>query len=52
MNTFVLVSNLLRMAEEIVQAIADAIAAGKSAADVHGTITDHLAELPGKIRAI
>jgi len=50
MNFFALISGLLPIAEEIFKAIQDAIAAGKSALDVHQTIVDHAAALPAKIR--
>jgi hypothetical protein len=46
-----LVVALIPVAEAVIKAVSDAQAAGKPPADTHQTIADHLAELPGKIRA-
>ena len=52
MKWFQLITALLPLAEEIAKAVEDAINAGKAPADVHQTITDHVSELPAKIRAV
>lgn len=50
MNWFRLIAELMPVVEEVIKSIADALAAGKSPIAIHGTIADHAAALPAKIR--
>ena len=51
MNWLKLIITLVPIVEEVVKAIGDAQAAGKHPDSIHATTVDHIAELPGKIRA-
>ena len=51
MNWVKLILALVPVVEQVIKAIGDAQAAGKHADSIHATAIDHVAELPGKIRA-
>jgi len=50
MNWIKLVLAVLPIVEEIIKAVGDASAAGKSPDAMHNTVVDHTAQLPAKIR--
>jgi hypothetical protein len=51
MNWFQLVTALLPVVEEIFKSVESAKAAGKTPETIHANIVDHVAALPGVIRA-
>lgn len=50
MNWWNLISALLPLVQEVITAVGQAQAAGKSPDTIHSTVTDHVAQLPAKIR--
>ena len=50
MQWFNLAAAILAISEEVFKAISDALNAGKQPAAIHAAITDHVAQLPAKIR--
>lgn len=51
MNIFTLIGELLPVIEGVVYAIESSIADGKAPDVLRSVVMDHMAELPGKIRA-